>query len=258
MMPRAKSAEKSKANVSAVKAMESSPAIGELERGLGHRFADSDLLRIALTHASAVTRQSPKRKRGKAIVDADNQRLEFLGDRVLGLVIAEMLFKVFPGENEGALAKRLAALVRQGGLARVARQLDLGRYLALSRGEEESGGRDNEAILADACEAVIGALYLDGGLEVARGLIEAHWQAMMSADQQPPQDAKTALQEWAQASGFPLPIYRVVKSDGPPHDPVFEIAVSVKGHDAAHASGRSKRQAEQAAAARLMARLRLS
>lgn len=228
--------------------------LADLAAVIGHDFARPDLLQMAITHPSATGRAKAVKRVAtrKSAKLGDNQRLEFLGDRVLGLVVADMLFVAFPGEDEGALAKRLAALVRQEGLAVVARKLRLGRFLTLSKGEEESGGRDNPATLADACEALIGALYLDGGLDVARAFVERHWQPLMSAEAIPPQDAKTALQEWAQAAGLNLPRYQVVRSDGPPHDPVFVVAVSVAGHDPAQGEGRSKRAAEQAAARELL------
>jgi ribonuclease III len=229
--------------------------LDELMQVLGHGFSDLDLLRTALTHPSALTRRNgksgPRQKGGQ-----DNQRLEFLGDRVLGLVVAEMLYRTFGKEDEGAMAKRLAALVRQEGLAHVARTIDLGRHLILSRGEADGGGRDNAATLADACEAIIGAIYLDAGLDAARKFVERHWAALLAADEAPPQDAKTALQEWAQAAGLPLPVYQVVESSGPPHDPTFTVEVRVSGKRTAQASGKSKRQAEQAAAASLMSELR--
>jgi len=227
---------------------------------LGYDFKDPTLLKTALTHPSAISVTRPRRgkktpAKADAVASADNQRLEFLGDRVLGIVIAEMLFHAFPDEDEGALARRLAALVKQDSLDTVAREIDLGRYLVLSRGEEEGGGRDNPATLADACESVIGALYLDGGLEIARGFVEHYWRPKMDAEAKPPQDAKTALQEWAQAAGLALPRYTVVKSEGPPHDPVFEVAVNVIGQEPASARGRSKRAAEQAAARTLLDRV---
>jgi ribonuclease-3 len=233
----------------------------ELAAVLGHAFTRPDLLETAITHPSATGRNRTRRvRRGTKpagdVKQADNQRLEFLGDRVLGLIVAEMLFQSFPEEDEGALAKRLAALVRQDGLAQVAHGLGLGRFLVLSKGEEESGGRDNQATLADACEAIIGALYLDGGIDVARRFVERHWQPMMSADLAPPQDAKTALQEWAQAAGLSLPRYRVIRSEGPPHDPVFEVEATVEGYPSRSGTGRSKRAAEQAAATQLLALVR--
>jgi len=237
-------------------------APADLSALLGHAFARPELLETALTHPSATGRNRTKRvrrptkvggeTRASAARVADNQRMEFLGDRVLGLIVAEMLFESFPDEDEGALAKRLASLVRQDGLALVAQALGLGRFLVLSKGEEESGGRDNPATLADACEAVIGALYLDAGIDAARRFVEAHWRPMMSADLAPPQDAKTALQEWAQAAGLNLPRYKVIRSEGPPHDPVFEVEVAVEGHSAKCGTGRSKRAAEQAAASQLL------
>jgi ribonuclease-3 len=239
-------------------------AIGELAQIIGHAFALPGLLETAITHPSATGRGRVKRTRrtSKTSIPAaearqsDNQRLEFLGDRVLGLVVAEMLFAAFPDEDEGALAKRLAALVRQEGLAQVAHNLGFGRFLTLSKGEEESGGRDNPATLADACEAIIGALYLDGGIECARQFIERHWRPMMSAELNPPQDAKTALQEWAQAAGLSLPRYTVIRSAGPPHDPVFEVEAQVDGYPPTCGTGRSKRAAEQAAATQLLALVR--
>jgi ribonuclease III len=236
---------------------------------LGHRFAEPELLREALTHPSAVVGASGRTsgrtggrtsKRAGARPDRPYgyERLEFLGDRVLGLVVAELLYQAFPQENEGALAKRLAALARRETLAGVAAAAGLGEHIILSRGEAEAGGRRNPALLADACEAVIGALYLDGGLPVAERFIHRHWQPLMAAEARPPQDAKTALQEWAQAAGLPLPVYETVRTEGPPHEPMFAIAVRVEGHAPATASGRSKRAAEQAAATALLAQLRAS
>ncbi|MDQ7250750.1 ribonuclease III [Dongia sedimenti] len=234
------------------------PDLRDLMAALDYTFQDPELLRIALLHPSAVSTGRGKRSKkpaDKVGRSADNQRLEFLGDRVLGIVIAEMLFRAFPDEDEGALARRLAALVRQDSLDTVAREIALGRYLTISRGEDEGGGRDNPAILADACEALIGAVYLDGGLEAARSFVERHWRPKMDAEAKPPQDAKTALQEWAQAAGLALPLYTVVKSEGPPHDPVFEVEVTVAGQEPASARGRSKRAAEQAAARQLLDRV---
>jgi ribonuclease-3 len=244
----------------AIKSIDGAGDPRSLTASLGHAFKDPTLLKTALTHPSAISVTRPRRGRKvtakvEAETSVDNQRLEFLGDRVLGIVIAEMLFHAFPDEDEGALARRLAALVKQDSLDAVAREIDLGRYLALSRGEEDGGGRDNPATLADACESVIGAIYLDGGLEIARSFIERYWRPKMDAEAKPPQDAKTALQEWAQAGGLALPRYTVVKSEGPPHDPIFEVAVSVAGQEPVSARGRSKRAAEQAAARTLLDRV---
>ncbi len=216
----------------------------ELAAALGHEFANDALLHEALTHTSA----SPP----------SYERLEFLGDRVLGLVVADLLLARFPQEPEGDLARRFAALVNRDTLAAVARSLDLGRFLALAKSEEDSGGRENPATLADSCEAVIGALYLDGGFAAARRFVAAQWAGPIEADIEPPQDAKTALQEWAQAMKKPLPAYRTVGVSGPSHEPVFCIEVAVEGFAPASARGSSKRAAERAAAAELLRRLAAS
>ena len=222
-----------------------------LSEALGHRFAQPDLLRRALTHPSAIGTGARQRDRGQD----DYERLEFLGDRVLGLIIADLLFHRFPDESEGALAKRFAMLVRRESLARVAQRIDLGRHLLLSRGEMEAGGRESQTLLGDACEAVIGALYLDGGLEVAAAFVRRHWEPLMAEDLRPPQDAKTALQEWAQGAGLPLPVYRTVRTEGPPHEPLFAVEVQVQGQAPATGTGRSKRAAEQIAAETLLREL---
>jgi len=215
---------------------------------LGHTFARPDLLVQALTHPSVVQGRSPRRA-------TPYERLEFLGDRVLGLAVADMLLASFPDEPEGALARRHAALVRRESLARVAVSIGLDEAILVSKGEEEAGGRQNPALLADACEAVIGALYADAGFELAAHFIRTHWIPLMDESAAPPKDAKTALQEWAQGLGKPLPIYTVSGTEGPPHDPVFLVAVEVAGIEAATGSGSSKRAAEQAAAAALLERL---
>jgi ribonuclease-3 len=219
----------------------------DLAEILGYRFADTGLLQQAFTHSSAFGSAAGRHR------SLSYERLEFLGDRVLGLVIAEMLYQRFPEETEGALARRLAELARKETIARVALSLDLGRHLVISRGEEEGGGRDNPSLLADVCEAVIGALYLDGGLGPAKAFIERNWRKLLAEDVRPPKDAKTALQEWAQGSGLPLPSYRIRSSEGPPHDPVFEVEVAVEGRPPVAGTGRSRRAAEQAAAAALLA-----
>jgi ribonuclease-3 len=215
-----------------------------LEPVLGHAFADPGLLRTALTHPS-VGRAGP----------AGYERLEFLGDRVLGLVVAEMVYARFPAASEGALTRRLSQLVRRETLARVAAGLGLGDHVRLSRGEQGGGGRDNAGLLADCCEAVLGAVYLDGGLPAAAALIRRYWEPMIEEAATPPQDPRTALQEWAQGRGLPLPSYRTVTESGPPHERTFVIAVSVEGHEPAEGTGRSKRVATAAAAAAMMARL---
>jgi len=217
-----------------------------LMAALGHRFNRPDWLTQALTHPSV-----DHGRRGRTR-QPDYERLEFLGDRVLGLVVADMLFQRYPDEPEGALARRFTALVRREAVARVAELIGLGPHLAMARGDEEAGGRANPGILADACEAVIGALYADAGYDVAARFVRGHWSGLMEEAAAPPKDAKTALQEWAQGRGRPLPVYRVVGSEGPPHDPVFLVAVTVAGVAEATGSGPSKRVAEQAAATMLL------
>ncbi len=224
----------------------------ELAERLGHGFAQPELLARALTHPSAATRQGG--------IDDSYERLEFLGDRVLGLIVADLLMARFPREPEGPLAVRHAELVRRETLAEVAGEIGLHDFLRLAKGEEAAGERHNPALLANACEAVIGALYLDGGLAVAWAFVERLWGGRLEAVAQPPQDAKTGLQEWAQARALGLPKYREVGREGPAHEPHFTIEVEVggpgQGQEPARGEGRSKRLAEQAAAARLLARLR--
>ncbi len=221
-----------------------------LAERLGHRFARPELLVRALTHPSAAKHRGAR--------DDSYERLEFLGDRVLGLIVADLLLARFPDEAEGALAVRHAELVRRETLAEVAGAIGLDAYLRLAKGEEAAGERHNPALLANACEAVIGALYLDGGLAVAWAFVERLWGARLEAEARPPQDAKTALQEWAQARALGLPKYREVGREGPAHEPYFTLEVEVAGAAAqpARGEGRSKRLAEQAAAACLLARLR--
>lgn len=219
-------------------AMKRDSALAELEGLLGYGFSDRSLLAIALTHASAVAGT------GRPTY----QRLEFLGDHVLGLVIAHMLFERHVDADEGELSRRLAALVRRETCAAVARDIDLGMYLQLGGGEAQSGGRGKEAILGDVCEAVLGAIYLDGGLEPASAFIRRHWAARMSGDAVQLKDAKTSLQEWAHARGLGAPAYREISRSGPDHAPEFEIAVGLPGLPEARASGGNKRTAEQLAA----------
>lgn len=221
-------------------------ALTGLERALGHRFRNHDLLVQATTHAGA----------GHGRPDSiDNERLEFLGDRVLGLVVAQLLVERFPKADEGGLGPRLTALVRREALAEVAGEIDLGSYLALSPADAAAGARNHPKLLADACEAVIAALYLDGGLEVARAFIAKGWAKQIGAVSTMPVEPKTALQEWAQGRGLPLPAYTVTHSAGKAHDPVFEVQVDVKGLEPMKAKGSSKRIAEKAAALALLQRL---
>ncbi len=215
-----------------------------LVEALGHPFADIALLEEALTHSS-----------GADPGGADNERLEFLGDRVLALLATEMLIARFPDLDEGDLAPRLNAMVRGETCAIVARAAGLGPHIRLSASEAGSGGRDKAGILADACEAVIGAIYLDGGLDAARRFVREHWQPMMADLAVAPRDAKTALQEWTQGRGLGMPSYELVGRSGPDHAPSFRVraAVAVGGREAAaEGEGTSKRAAEQAAAETLL------
>ena len=223
--------------------------IHELCRRLGHDFAQADLLTQALTHPSVAQGRAPRRL-------TPYERLEFLGDRVLGLVVADMLFHRFPSEAEGALARRHAALVRRETLAIVAAQIGLPHCLILAKGEEDAGGRSNPTVLADACEAVIGAVYADAGFDKAALFVRELWTPLMDAALAPPKDAKTALQEWAQGRGKPLPVYAIVGKDGPPHDPTFVVSVTVEGVEPVCGTGTSKRMAEQAAAQALLEKVK--
>ncbi|MEQ9517905.1 MAG: ribonuclease III [Parvibaculum sp.] len=215
-----------------------------LETRIGHRFVEPDLLVRALTHSSVAVASGVR----------DYERLEFLGDRVLGLVIADLLLKRFPAEDEGDLAVRLNALVRAETCTDVARDLDLSSFVRLTPGEEKAGAGDRSSVLADICEALIGALYLDGGLEVARTFIEAWWLPKLEGMKRPPRDAKTELQEWAQGKKLGLPKYTEVSRSGPDHAPEFEVKVSVADIAPVVASGSSKRVAEQAAAEAMLLR----
>lgn len=219
--------------------------LARLSEKIGHGFGDFGLLREALTHPSLNMADRGAARYGY-------ERFEFLGDRVLGLVIAEWLIERFPQEDEGSLAKRHTALVRREALTHVAEAIDLGAFLYLSTGEEVSGGRANAAILADSCEAVIAALYLDGGLAAARQFIRSGWGDAVGRDVRPPQDPKTQLQEWAQARGLSLPKYVTLSRTGPDHEPVFQVQAAVDGHPPAEAQGASKRAAAKAAAETLL------
>jgi ribonuclease-3 len=217
----------------------------ELEKRVGYRFSDPALLESALTHISAL--------RG-AHRTGSYQRLEFLGDHVLGLVISDMLFRTFPKADEGELSRRLADLVRKETCAEIARAIDLGAAIRVGASESNAGARSRLAILADVCEALIGAVYLDGGYKAAEALVQRLWEARLSATAQPLRDPKTVLQEWAQARGLPTPAYREVARSGPDHNPEFRVAVQLPAFAPAEGMGRSKRAAEQAAAAAMLAR----
>ncbi len=211
---------------------------------IGHDFARPELLVRALTHGSISSQTRP-----------DNQRLEFLGDRVLGLVMAEALLSADKGASEGQLAPRYNALVRKEACADVAREVDLGAVLKLGRSEMLSGGRRKQALLGDAMEAVIAAVYLDGGFEAARKMILRLWGTRVETVDADARDAKTALQEWAQARKLPPPSYVEIARDGPDHAPVFTIEARLENGESEGARATSKRQAEQSAAKALLARL---
>jgi ribonuclease-3 len=219
---------------------------GSLEERIGYRFEDTALFDSALSHISAL-----KGARNRA---GSYQRLEFLGDHVLGLVISDMLFRAFPKADEGELSRRLADLVRKETCAEIARTIDLGAAIRLGSSEANAGGRERPAILADVCEALIGAVYLDGGYIAAEALVGRLWDDRMKTKAQPLRDPKTVLQEWAQGRGLPTPVYREVNRSGPDHDPVFRVTVQLPKIAPAEGTGRSKRAAEQAAAAAMMER----
>ena len=216
------------------------------EQRIGYRFKDHALLEQALTHISAL---SGARNRA-----ASYQRLEFLGDHVLGLVVSDMLFRSFARADEGEMSRRLADLVRKEACADVGRAIDLGAAIRLGASEANAGGRGRTAILADVCEALIGAVFVDGGYPAAAALIERLWSERMRTPARPLRDSKTVLQEWAQARGLPTPAYREVERKGPDHDPEFRVTVELPDLAPAEGLGRSKRAAEQAAAAAMLTR----
>jgi ribonuclease III len=220
-----------------------------LEARLGYRFADPDLLDRALTHSSAV---SPSKR-----IERSYQRLEFLGDRVLGLVIADMLYRRLPRANEGELSRALNALVRKETCAAIARDLDLGVELNLGESEARTGGAKKEAILGDVAEAVIGAVYCDGGLGRAFEVVERLFGDYVVHAGTERADAKTTLQEWAQGRGLEPPLYEEIERRGPDHAPEFTIAVHLNGYDQVLATGPSKKLAEHKAAEMFLIRERV-
>ena len=224
--------------------MKSSAELDAFCERLGHRFQDVGLLVRAVTHASMSSATRP-----------DNQRQEFLGDRVLGLVIAEALLGADQDANEGLLAPRFNALVRKETCAEIAREIDLGAVLRLGRSEMMSGGRRKNALLGDAMEAVIAAVYQDAGFDAARAVILKHWQRRIETVKDDARDAKTSLQEWAQARRQPPPTYTEVERSGPDHAPIFTIEAKLADGQSERASAASKRAAEQAAARALLKRV---
>ena len=229
-------------------------ATEKLERRIGHSFADPDLLAEALTHPSVLPprRHGRSTKRARRVGGRRNyERLEFLGDRVLGLVVADLLWRQYAAEPEGDLTRRLAQLVRRDTLAEIAAAMELDRYVQLSPSESAAGAARKPGILADACEALIAAIYLDGGFAAAFAFVERFWTPLIAAMQAPPRDPKTLLQEWAQGAHHPLPLYRTLEVSGPEHRRGFIVEVEVAGN-VAQGTGASKRAAEEAAAAKLM------
>lgn len=237
-----------RAAAKAVRPALSEASLAAAEAACGYRFKDKALLVRGLTHPSAVSAAES--------LQHANQRLEFLGDRVLNLLIAERLIERRRNETEGDLAPRLNQLVKKGACAEAFRHLGLNAYLLLSDGEVASGGRDRDSTLGDACEAVIAAIYLDGGLGAARKFVEKGWAPQFTGGPAETRDPKTLLQEWAQGQGLPLPDYVVTHRSGPDHAPEYEVEVRVAGQGAAAARGLSKREAERQAAARMLVQLK--
>lgn len=228
-------------------------AQAELEAALGYNFREADLLSRALTHSSFLADAAPAQEAaaGAAEPAADNEELEFLGDAVLSLLVSEHLVRAFPGWSEGRLSKTRARLVNAASLHAAARRLHLGEYLRLGRGEEKTGGREKPALLADAYEAILAAIYLDGGLEAAREFVRRtllERGAAGLAEEADLGDAKSALQELLQRSGQAPAEYRVLHESGPQHRKEFVVEVLIEGRRVAQAGGTSKKQAEKAAA----------
>jgi ribonuclease-3 len=217
---------------------------GLFER-LGYAFKNRSLIELALTHASARPSLKP---------NEDNERLEFLGDRVLGLAIAELLTASFPDASEGELARRFNQLVRAETCAEVAQDWELGKLILMSGGEADSGGRGKKTILANACEAVLGAIFIDGGYAAARDIVHRFWAAELSGYGLATPDAKSVLQEWAQGRRLPLPRYIEIAREGPDHAPHFTAEVQIDGVAPERGHGANKRAAEQAAALAMLLR----
>ncbi len=220
-----------------------------IESILGYEFISRKLLDEALTHPSI----SMQKTDNDSIFNYE--RLEFLGDTVLALVIAELLINKYPAEREGALAKRHSGLVHGEALAVIAEEIGISEYIMMTSGEAASGGRKNRSNMENTLEAIIGAIYLDGGIEPAKYFIETHWQRAINEMIEPPKDSKTSLQEWAQGRGLPIPVYEVIKTSGPAHEPNFLIRVTVAGYEPVETTGGSKKKAEKAAAEILLSML---
>ncbi len=227
-------------------------AVAALARKLGHDFRDPSLLEQALTHAS-VGEGAERDARGRPFLD--NQRMEFLGDRVLGLLVADRLMRAFPAADEGEMSSMLHSLVDKAACARAAESRGVGDAMRLSPGEAKQGGRRREGVLGDAMEAILAAAWLDGGIDAARIVFERAWAAELAA---PPRKSvanpKSALQEWALGQGRPLPAYRIVQRTGSDHAPTFTVEVAVQGAEPLTAQGRSRQEAEKAAATAMLKR----
>jgi ribonuclease-3 len=227
----------------------------DLAQSIGYTFNRRQLLEEALTHPSALGSEGSRGRRGKPY-HRGYERLEFLGDRVLGLVVADLLWRRFPTEPEGHLTRRLTHLVQRQALARIAKEIQLGPHLVFSRAEAAAGAASNPGILADVCEALIAAIYLDGGFEAAAAFVRRFWEPLVGEMAgPPPRDPKTALQEWAQARGLALPAYDLVGTTGPDHALRFIVTASVAGRAGVKATASSKRIAETKAARLLLERL---
>ena len=212
-----------------------------LSKTLGYEFQSKNYLLLALTHSSYAEE-----------ANGSNERLEFLGDRVLGLVVAELLLDRFPSEREGEIARRLGSIVDKNSLAKIARSIELEKYIRVGLGDLQTGTHKNPAVLADAMEALIGAVYCDSGLNNARALIVSLWTPLVEEASEPPVDPKTRLQELAQRKQLGLPKYRVSAREGPDHEPAFTVEVCVDGLGSGTGIGGSKRIAEQIAATHLL------
>lgn len=221
-------------------------AVAELERRIGYVFHDRDLLERALTHASVGDGARTVRH---------NERLEFLGDRVLNLCAAERLMALDPDSREGEMSRLLASLVNYHACARAAKRAGLPEAMRMSASATKVGARTSDAVLGDACEALIAALYVDGGLECARAFFLKFWQEEFARLDEPrSKDPKTQLQEWAQGQGLPLPVYEIISREGPDHAPSFTVSVEVEGYPPEQAQGRSRQDAEKAAAQQMLLR----
>ncbi len=215
-----------------------------LENIIGYKFKDQKLFKQSLTH--------PSSKKNKTSLDYE--RLEFLGDSVLNLLVSDILYKNYPDENEGKLAKRRAAIVCRESLCKIAKDISLGEYLILGTGEAQIGGRENKANLENALESLTAAIYLDGGMDAARDFINKFFSKFISDMQKPPKDPKSKLQEWAQAKGLGLPKYEVLSMTGPSHEPQIEIVLSVDKYSVKHVAS-SRKEAERIAAEKLLKKI---